>query len=89
MASLLTYISVVGLTLVWLLGWMGMTLIIGAFFDLPVSTTALVGLTLGPLGVIVVILVGITERIRNSPTARGTLSMANQPLTDDAWDPFV
>lgn len=36
-------------------------MVIGSFFDLPLKTVSLVGATLGPLGFIVTIMLGILE----------------------------
>lgn len=61
MAGLLTYIAVFAMTAIWILGWMGMSVVVGSFFDLPLRTAGLVGATLGPLGFVVTIMVGILE----------------------------
>lgn len=60
-AGFLTYIAIFGLTVVWILGWMGLSVVVGSFFDLPLRTVMLVGATLGPLGFIVTIMIGILE----------------------------
>lgn len=59
--GLLTYIAIFGLTAVWILGWMGLSVVIGSFFNLPLKTVALVGATLGPLGFVVAVAIGILE----------------------------
>jgi hypothetical protein len=61
MAGLLTYVSVFLLTGIWIVGWCGVAAVCGAFFDLPLSTTALIGALLGPIGFVVVILLGIVS----------------------------
>jgi hypothetical protein len=40
---------------------MGLSVVIGSFFDLPLKTVSLVGATLGPLGFMVTIMLGILE----------------------------
>ena len=40
---------------------MGLSVVIGSFFDLPLKTVSLVGATLGPLGFMVAIMLGILE----------------------------
>ncbi len=56
MAGLLTYIAIFAMTAIWILGWMGLSVVVGSFFDLPLRTVSLVGATLGPLGFIVTIM---------------------------------
>jgi hypothetical protein len=60
-AGLLTYIAIFAMTSIWILGWMGLSVVIGSFFDLPLKTVSLVGATLGPLGFMVTIMLGILE----------------------------
>lgn len=40
---------------------MGLSVVVGSFFDLPLKTVSLVGATLGPLGFMVTIMLGILE----------------------------
>lgn len=61
MAGLLTYIAIFAMTVIWILGWMGLSVVVGSFFDLPLKTVSLVGATLGPLGFMVTIMLGILE----------------------------
>ena len=61
MAGLLTYIAIFAMTAIWILGWMGLSVVVGSFFDLPLKTVSLVGATLGPLGFMVTIMLGILE----------------------------
>lgn len=61
MAGLLTYIAIFAMTSIWILGWMGLSVVVGSFFDLPLKTVSLVGATLGPLGFMVTIMLGILE----------------------------
>ena len=49
------------MTAIWILGWMGLSVVVGSFFDLPLKTVSLVGATLGPLGFMVTIMLGILE----------------------------
>lgn len=49
------------MTAIWILGWTGISIVAGSFFDLPLRTIALVGATLGPLGFIVTLAIGILE----------------------------
>ena len=62
MAGSLTYISIFMLMGVWVLAWAGLTALCGSFFNLPLSTSSLVGALLGPIGVVAVILLGTVNR---------------------------
>ena len=62
MAGFFTYFSIFALTTFWILGWAGASFAAGAFFDLPMKTTLLVGALLGPLGFVVIIATGVLER---------------------------
>lgn len=87
MAGVLTYLSVFTLTLFWVLGWAGASYVAGAFFDLPLKTTILVGATLGPLGFIVTIAVGVLER---SPRKSSEMVVSfPDVITGEEWDPFA
>jgi hypothetical protein len=68
--GIVSYIAIVGFTLVWVLGWLCVCWLIGAFFDLPMPTTAIVGATLGPLGLVAVLVLGILSKrqIGNVPS---------------------
>lgn len=87
MAGILTYIAVFTLTGFWVLGWAGASYVAGAFFNLPMKTTILVGATLGPLGFIVTIATGVLER----KTRKGLDSnpYAEDVVPVDEWDPFA
>lgn len=87
MAGILTYIAVFTLTGFWVLGWAGASYVAGAFFNLPMKTTILVGATLGPLGFIVTIATGVLER----KTRNGHDSSAYAERVDavDEWDRFA
>jgi hypothetical protein len=87
MAGVLTYLAVFTLTSFWVLGWAGASYVAGAFFDLPMKTTILVGATLGPLGFVVTIATGILER-----GSRKGLDQMQSPMpsnTPPDWDPFA
>lgn len=91
MAGILTYFAIILLTAIWVLGWMGIAAIVGAFFDLPLSTCALIGTTLGPLGFIVVVLLGTVEkrRLANSVELISTMGIMEAPIEAvTEWDPF-
>jgi hypothetical protein len=62
MAGVAVYLAFLILTSVWVLGWAGVSVLVGAFFDLPVQTTVVLGAVLGPLGFMVTILVGVMQR---------------------------
>jgi NhaP-type Na+/H+ or K+/H+ antiporter len=64
MAGILSYIAMAVMVGLWILGWLGIACFVGAFFDLELSTSALLGALLGPLGFVAVIVLGITERSR-------------------------
>ena len=70
MAGILTYIGVMALVSVWIIGWLGIALLAGAVFDLPPKTCALLGALLGPLGVIASIFTGFAVR-KNDIAASG------------------
>lgn len=70
MAGVLTYVSIFFLMAIWVLGWCGVSVVVGALFDLPISTTALLGALLGPIGALMVILLGIIEKSTLSPHVR-------------------
>ena len=87
MAGVLTYLAVFTLTSFWVLGWAGVSYVAGAFFDLPMKTTILVGATLGPLGFVVTIATGVLER-----RARKGLDQMPTTITHELpadWDPFA
>ena len=79
MAGFLTYVSIFLLTGIWIVGWCGVAAVCGAFFDLPLSTTALIGAMLGPLGFIVVIVLGIVSRSQNGASFNNEEILRNSP----------
>jgi len=87
-AGILTYIAIFLMTAIWILGWMGISVVVGSFFSLPLRTVMLVGATLGPLGFIVTTMIGILE---NRTTSDGAVSYRPQTgvPSDDYEDPFA
>lgn len=51
---------------IWILGWLGIACVVGSFFNLELSTSALLGALLGPLGFVAAIILGIIERSKTS-----------------------
>lgn len=82
-----TYIAILGMTAVWILGWMGLSVVVGSFFDLPLRTVSLVGAVLGPLGFIVTIMIGVLES--RNPAAAEFLPAASTSSTEFVDDPFA
>lgn len=70
MAGILTYFSVFLLMAIWVLGWCGVSVVLGALFDLPISTTTLLGALLGPIGAVMVILLGIIDKSSGTTRSR-------------------
>ncbi len=58
LGGLLGYVAVLSLASMWLLGWIGLTVLLGSFFDLPIKVTAAAGAILGPLGFVLIIFIG-------------------------------
>jgi hypothetical protein len=58
LGGLLGYFAVLSMASVWLLGWIGLTVLLGSFFDLPIKVTAAAGAILGPLGFVLIIFIG-------------------------------
>jgi len=85
--GLLSYIAIVGFTLIWVLGWLCICWLIGAFFDLPMPTTAIVGATLGPLGLVAVLVLGILSKSQNSYVPNTTRDTNRRLLPTE--DPFA
>jgi hypothetical protein len=87
-AGFLTYVAVFTMTVIWILGWMGLCVVVGSFFELSLKSVSLVGATLGPLGLMVTIMLGILESSRR----RGEDGVSrNIPMTVVAPvdDPFA
>ena len=85
MAGILTYIAIFGMTLVWIVGWMGISMIAGSFFELPLKTTCLIGALLGPLGFMLTLIVGFLE---GGAEEKFTQVSLHAPTGTD-WDPFA
>jgi len=85
--GLLTFIAIFGMAVVWILGWMGLSVVVGSFFDLPLRTVSLVGATLGPLGFIVTIMIGVLES-RSSGDETSVISVDQQTTSFGFEDPF-
>lgn len=84
----LTYVAVFGMTAIWILGWSGISIVVGSFFDLPLRTIALVGATLGPLGFIVTLAVGVLETRNNSNSYLLVVHQDEENGSHDPEDPF-
>lgn len=81
----LTYLAVFGMTLIWIVGWMGISMITGSFFELPLKTTCLIGALLGPLGFMLTLIVGFLDGGADERFTQA--SDISQAGTD--WDPFA
>lgn len=88
MAGFLTYVAVFMMTVIWILGWMGLCVVIGSFFDLPLRTVSMVGATLGPLGLMVTVVLGMLEssRRRDGDLVPPTAVL---PVASSIDDPFA
>ena len=84
MTGMLTYIAIFGMVMIWIVGWMGISMVVGSFFELPLKTTCLIGALLGPLGFMLTLIVGFLENgQRFVPTAN-----YQAVSTEPEWDPF-
>ena len=84
MAGVLSYIAIAMMVGIWVLGWLGIACVVGSFFRLELSTSALLGALLGPLGFVAVIILGI---IVQSKTPMPVVQVA--PNQTDFLDPFA
>jgi NhaP-type Na+/H+ or K+/H+ antiporter len=84
MAGLLSYIAIGMMIGLWIVGWLGLACLIGAFFDLPMSTSALLGALLGPLGFVAVIVLGVMENQKTSSSEEPRVISTSSLL-----DPFA
>ena len=82
--GILTYISITGLITIWTLGWTSLCWLVGASMNIKVSTTALLGALLGPLGLVAVLSLGTIEVRKNSVKPKAK----NQDLIRSS-NPFV
>ncbi len=83
MAGILSYIAMALMVGLWIVGWLGLACLVGAFFDLELSTTALLGALLGPLGFVAVVILGIIEKTRSIGPAQVVDTQSSNLL-----DPF-
>jgi len=90
MRGILSYIAIVSLISIWMLGWLGLTVLVGAFFDLPGKTTSITGAVLGPLGFVMVIFVGIAQRKgRSGSSTPSHRSIPRNVSYSESPDPFI
>jgi hypothetical protein len=85
------FVAISGLLIAWTLFWLATTMICGTFFDLPGKMTAAVGAILGPLGLVTVIFVGISEK-KPHEKIKSTVSEyknRNRSVATDQDDPFA
>ena len=66
MAGFAVYVAIFVLVGFWVVGWAGGSLVAGAFFDVPMGTSSMLGAVLGPIGFIVTILVGVIAKRADS-----------------------
>jgi hypothetical protein len=85
MMGILTYLAIFGMTLIWIVGWMGISMIVGSFFEIPIKTTCLIGALLGPLGFMLTLIVGFLE----GGTEEKFLQVAPITPSGAGWDPFA
>ena len=90
MTGVLSYIAIVALVSMWMIGWLGLTLLLGAFFDLPPKVSAISGVVLGPLGFVMIIFVGIAHRKSGGSSAHSTPHQGVRGIKQNvSWDPFA
>lgn len=82
--GILTYISIIGLTAIWTLGWTSLCWLVGASMNIKASSSALLGALLGPLGLVAVLSLGTLEMRRSS----GQPGTNNQNLVQSS-NPFA
>jgi len=84
MTGILTYIAIFGMVVIWIVGWMGISMVVGSFFELPLKTTCLIGALLGPLGFMLTLIVGFLENGQRFAPAANYQTVSTEP----EWDPF-
>ena len=93
MGGILSYISIFFLVAIWMLGWLGITLMLGAVFDLPVKGVAITGAVLGPLGFLAILFVGIAVKQPHKQLAVATHRISSNIHKSDSRpisnDPFA
>lgn len=77
-----------GMTIIWILGWTGISVVAGSFFDLPLKTVGLIGATLGPLGFMVVVAIGVLESRGQSEVVMQSAGAAWVDSNSSFDDPF-
>lgn len=88
LGGFLGYLAIGTLILIWLIGWLGICLLVGQFFDLPAKTTAIIGAVLGPLGVLAVIYVGLAVDSESPPGVSRQANLHLSSVNIDSGDPF-
>jgi len=66
--GILSYSAIMGFTLIWIVAWLCICWLVGAFFNLPMQTTAVIGATLGPFGLVMILILGIFSKNNESFT---------------------
>ena len=84
MAGFAVYVAIFVLVGFWIVGWAGVSLVAGAFFDVPMGTSSMLGAVLGPIGFIVTILVGVIAKRADSAEQ----SAVDGTYAASASDPF-
>ena len=84
MTGILTYIAIFGMVMIWIVGWMGISMVVGSFFELPLKTTCLIGALLGPLGFMLTLIVGFLENGQRFAPTTNYQAVSTEP----EWDPF-
>lgn len=69
----------------WIVGWMGISMLVGSFFEIPLKTTCLIGALLGPLGFMLTLIVGFLE---GGADEKFSQVSPLAPVGID-WDPFA
>jgi hypothetical protein len=82
MAGIAVYFAFLLMTAIWVLGWAGVSVLAGAFFDLPVQTTSILGAVLGPIGFLVTILVGVVQRKEAPMVSSNAVTSSHRHLSD-------
>ena len=91
LGGLAGFLAISGLLIAWTLFWLALTMISGVFFDLPTKMTAAVGAILGPIGLVTVVFVGISEKKPHEKLAASisNLRERNNRSNYDEDDPFL
>jgi hypothetical protein len=93
MAGALSYIAILTLVGIWMLGWLGITVMLGAFFDLPIKGVAITGAVLGPLGTVAILFVGLAtsqpQKHVKSGIAKVVSHTRKSEISTSSSDPFA